>query len=383
MDPLVQGLTLKRRDERPDPLPMGHELLDRYLRLLINAGGSDLHIKAGVRPRFRVDGTLVVPDGAPLLRPDDTDAIVAAVMPAHLQESFAATHQADFAYILDGTQRFRVNAYRQRHTVALVFRRVGTDLGTVADLNLPPVVERLADESRGLVLVTGPTGSGKSTTLAAMIEHINQTRPVNIVTLEDPVEFLHDDRVAAVSQREMGVDFVDFTSGLRAALRQDPDVIFVGEMRDAETVEVALRAANTGHLVLSAVHTETAVETANRVVDFFPEHQNTQVRTVLAGALRGIVCQRLVHRADGKGRVPVVETLVNNGRIQQCILDPMQTDKLASIIAEGEYYGMQTFDQHLAQLFAEGVVDLPTAMSAATSPHDLRVALLRSGHLTE
>ena len=362
---------------------MGHELLDRFLRLLINAGGSDLHVKAGVRPRFRIDGALVVPDGAPLLRPDDTDAIAAAVIPEHVRAEFAATHQADFAYILDGTLRFRVNAYRQRHTVAMVFRRVGTDLGTVADLNLPPVVERLGDEPRGLVLVTGPTGSGKSTTLAAMIEHINRTRPVNVITLEDPVEFIHDDRVAAVSQREMGVDFLDFTSGLRAALRQDPDVIFVGEMRDAETVEVALRAANTGHLVLSAVHTETATETTSRIVDFFPENQSMTVRTVLAGALKGIVCQRLVHRADGKGRVPVVETMVCNGRIQQCILDPAQTEKIASIIAEGEYYGMQTFDQHLAALFADGVIDLPTAMSAATSPHDLRVALLRAGHLTE
>ena len=362
---------------------MAHEVLDRFLRLLINAGGSDLHVKAGVRPRFRIDGILVVPDGAPRLRPDDTDEIAAAVMPEHLMENFDATHQADFAYILDGAERFRVNAYRQRHTVAMVFRRVGTELGTIADLNLPPVVERLADEARGLVLVTGPTGSGKSTTLAAMIEHINRTRPVNIITLEDPVEFLHDDRVAAVSQREMGVDFVDFTSGLRAALRQDPDVIFVGEMRDVETVEVALRAANTGHLVLSAVHTETATETANRVVDFFPEHQSAQVRTVVAGALKGTICQRLVPRADGKGRVPVVETMVVNGRIQHCILDPMQTDKIAEIIAEGDYYGMQTFDQHLARLFQDGVIDLPTAMAAATHPHDLRVALLKSGHLTD
>ena len=362
---------------------MAHEVLDRFLRLLINAGGSDLHVKAGVRPRFRVEGILVVPDGAPRFRPEDTDEIADAVMPEHLKENFEATYQADFAYILDGSERFRVNAYRQRHTVAMVFRRVGTELGTIADLNLPPVVERLADEARGLVLVTGPTGSGKSTTLAAMIEHINRSRPVNIITLEDPVEFLHDDRVAAVSQREMGVDFVDFTSGLRAALRQDPDVIFVGEMRDVETVEVALRAANTGHLVLSAVHTETATETANRVVDFFPEHQSAQVRTVVAGALRGTICQRLVPRADGKGRVPVVETMVVNGRIQQCILDPMHTDKIAEIIAEGDYYGMQTFDQHLARLFEDGVIDLPTAMSAATNPHDLRVALLKSGHLTD
>jgi twitching motility protein PilT len=361
---------------------MGHNELDRLLRLLVRAGGSDLHLKAGVRPRFRVDGSLVARDDAPLLQPADTEAMAMAIMPEHVAESFRAAHQADFAYVLDNDDRFRVNAYRQRHTVAMVFRRVGTRLGTAAELHLPPVVERLADEPRGLVLVTGPTGSGKSTTLAAMIERINQTKAVNVVTLEDPIEFIHDDRVASVSQREMGVDFVDFTSGLRAALRQDPDVIFVGEMRDAETVDTALRAAATGHLVLSALHTESATETANRIVDFFPRHQAMQVRAVLAGALRGTVCQRLVVRADGKGRVPVVETMVVNGRIQQCLLDEAQLDRMSEIIAEGEYYGMQTFDQHLVQLLDAGTIDVPTAMGAATNPHDLRVRLLRAGTLS-
>jgi len=294
---------------------MGEQSLDQLLRRLVGAGGSDLHVKAGVRPRLRVDGTLVAPDDLPVLRPEDTEAMAASIMPAHLAELFASVHHADFAYVLDGRERFRVNAYRQRHTVALVFRRVGTRLGTIADLHLPPVVQRLADEPRGLVLVSGPTGSGKSTTLAAMIEHINVSRPVNIITLEDPVEFIHDDNVASVSQREMGVDFVDFTSGLRAALR-------------------------------------------------------------------GTVCQRLVVRADGRGRVPVVETMVVNGRIQQCLLDVGQLDRIAEIIAEGEYYGMQTFDQHLAQLIEAHVIDLPAALAAATNPHDLRVRLLRSGTLS-
>jgi twitching motility protein PilT len=361
---------------------MGSDLLDGQLRLLIAAGGSDLHVKAGVPPRFRINGALVVANGAPVLRPEDTEAMAAAVMPDHVAEHFRQAHQADFAYVLDRNSRFRVNVYRQRHTVALVFRRVGTTLGTVAELNLPPVVERLADEPRGLVLVTGPTGSGKSTTLAAMLEHINQTRAVNIITLEDPIEFVHDDRMASVSQREMGVDFIDFTSGLRAALRQDPDVIFVGEMRDAETVDTALRAAATGHLVLSALHTESATETANRIVDFFPRQQTTQIRAVLAGALRGTVCQRLVVRADGHGRVPVVETMVVNGRIQQCLLDPVLTERIEEILAEGEYYGMQTFDQHLAKLLESGTIDLPTALVAATNPHDLQVHLLRSGLVT-
>jgi twitching motility protein PilT len=316
-----------------------------------------------------------------VFRPEDTEAMAAAIMAPHVAELFRTTHQADFAYVLD-RERFRVNVYRQRHTVALVFRRVGTRLGSIAELHLPPVVQRLAEERRGLVIVSGPTGSGKSTTLAAMIEHINATRPVNVITLEDPVEFIHDDQLASISQREMGVDFVDFTSGLRAALRQDPDVIFVGEMRDAETVDTALRAAATGHLVLSALHTESATETANRIVDFFPRHQAPQVRAVLAGALRGTVCQRLAVRADGAGRVPVVETMVVNGRIQQCLLDSGQLDRIAEIIAEGEYYGMQTFDQHLAQLIEDGTLDLGTAMAAATSPHDLRVRLVRAGTLT-
>jgi twitching motility protein PilT len=260
-----------------------------------------------------------------------------------------------------------------------VFRRVGTFLATVAELNLPPVVERLADEARGLVLVTGPTGSGKSTTLAAMIQRVNLTKAVNIITLEDPVEFIHDDQMASVSQRELGVDFLDFTSGLRAALRQDPDLIFVGEMRDAETVDTALRAAATGHLVLSALHTESATETANRIVDFFPRHQAPQVRAVLAGALRGTVCQRLVPRADGSGRVPVVETMVVNGRIQQALLDAGHTDRLTEIIAEGEYYGMQTFDQHLLELIKSGTIDMTAALAAASNPHDLRVHLTRAG----
>ena len=358
---------------------MGSDLLNGQLRLLIRAGGSDLHVKAGVQPRIRVDGALVIPDGAPVLQPEDTQAMAEAIMPAHVAEHFAAAHHADFAYVLDGRDRFRVNVYRQRHTVALVFRRVGATLGTVAQLNLPPVVQRLADEPRGLVLVTGPTGSGKSTTLAAMIEHINATRPVNIITLEDPIEYVHDDRAASVSQREMGVDFKDFTSGLRAALRQDPDVIFVGEMRDAETVDTALRAAATGHLVLSALHTESATETTNRIVDFFPRHQAPQIRAVLAGALRGTICQRLVVRADAPGRLPVVETMLVNGRVQQCIMDPVLTERIEEILAEGEYYGMQTFDQHLERLLAAGVIDMPTALVAATNPHDLRVRLMRAG----
>jgi twitching motility protein PilT len=356
---------------------MAHDVLDRLLRALVEQDGSDLHLKAGVPPRIRVNGDLVVPVDAGVVSADLAEEIARAIMRPQLAEQFAVSHQVDFAYSM-GRERFRVAAYQQRGTAAMVLRRIGTELASLAELNLPPVVERLADEPRGLVLITGPTGSGKTTTLAGMIDRINRRRSCNVITLEDPIEFVHDDGMASISQRELGLDFADFSSALRASLRQDPDVILVGEMRDSETIETALRAASTGHLVLSTLHTENATETANRIVDFFPRTQAPQVRAVLAGALRGIVCQRLVARADGQGRVPVVETMVVNGRIQQCIMDPAYTDRMPEIIAEGEYYGMQTFDQHLARLLDEHVIDLQAAMTVASNPHDLRVAIMRT-----
>jgi twitching motility protein PilT len=231
------------------------------------------------------------------------------------------------------------------------------------------------------VLVTGPTGSGKTTTLAAMIDHINHIRACHIVTIEDPVEYLHRDDLAAIEQREVGFDTESFSSAMRVVLRQDPDVIFIGEMRDPETVYAALTAAETGHLVLSTLHTTNATESVNRVVDFFPPHQQGQVRVSLAGALRGTICQRLVPRLDGRGRVPAVEVMVVNGRIQQAILDPIQTSEIEQIIVDGEYYGMQTFDQALAKYLQQGVIDLREAMNTATNPHDLKVMLERMGVL--
>jgi twitching motility protein PilT len=260
-------------------------------------------------------------------------------------------------------------------------RRVRPSSASFEELGLPEVIRQLADEPRGLVLATGPTGSGKTTTLAAMVDHINHTRECHIVTIEDPLEVLHSDDLASINQREVGFDVVDFARAVRSAMRQDPDVILVGEMRDTETVSAALSAAETGHLVLSTLHTIDATETVGRIVDFFPPYQQGQVRVVLAGTLRGTICQRLVRRADGTGRVPALEVMVVNGRIQECIVDPLRTSEIKDIVAEGDYYGMQTFDQSLAELIEAGTIDLGSAMAVASNPHDLRVVLQRRGLL--
>jgi len=348
------------------------------LHALAGTGGSDLHIKVGSSPRVRVDGRLrrlQVRD----LTPADTAHMVDEVLPADLAEQFAATHEADFAYSLSGVGRFRVNAYQARGTLGLVFRRVAVGAQPLAELGLPAVVGELALEPRGLVLVTGPTGSGKTTTLASMVDLINSYREVSIVTIEDPIEVLHQDKKAIVSQREVRQDTRDFTSALRAALRQDPDVILVGEMRDSETVRAALSAAETGHLVMSTLHTIDAAETVNRIVDFFPPHEQQQIRAALAQTLRGIVSQRLVRRADGSGRQPAVEVLVNTGRTAEAIVEPLESPPLNRLIREGGYYKMQTFDQHLFALVRDGVVTYPEACAVATSPQDLTVELRGAG----
>ena len=353
--------------------------LDRLLHLLAEVDGSDLHVKAGAPPRIRVDGALRTLEDEPSFTAEETAAIARALMPERVLDIFERHHEADFAYSVAGLGRFRTNAFLQRGSVALAMRRVRTRASTVAELGLPDVVRRLADEQRGLVLVTGPTGSGKTTTLAAMVDHINRTRPCHIITIEDPVEYLHRDGLAAIDQREIGFDTESFGSAMRVVLRQDPDVILIGEMRDVETVYTALTAAETGHLVLSTLHTTTATETVNRIVDFFPPHQQGQVRVSLAAALKGTICQRLIPRADGHGRVPGLEIMVVNGRIQQAILDPGETSSIDQIMAEGEYYGMQTFDQSLAQLLEQGDIDLREAMTAASNPHDLKVMLEHKG----
>jgi twitching motility protein PilT len=355
--------------------------LDRLLQLLSELDGSDLHIKAGAAPRIRVNGYLRTLEDEPRFTAEETAAIAMSIIPPSVKPIFDARHEADFAYSVGTIGRFRVNAYFQRGTIGLAMRRVRTSAATIQELQLPDVVRRLSEEHRGLVLVTGPTGSGKTTTLAAMIDHINHTRACHIVTIEDPVEYLHRDDLAAIEQREVGFDTESFTSAMRVVLRQDPDVILIGEMRDPETVYAALTASETGHLVLSTLHTTNATESVNRIVDFFPPHQQGQIRVSLAGALKGTVCQRLVPRADGRGRVPAIEVMVVNGRVQQAILDPLQTSDIEQIIIDGEYYGMQTFDQALAKYLQAGVIDLREAMNTATNPHDLKVMLERMGVL--
>jgi twitching motility protein PilT len=355
--------------------------LDRLLTMLGDLDGSDLHVKAGAPPRMRIAGALRTLDDESAFTADETLAIAEAMMTPSVVETFRDRHEADFAYSVPGTGRFRVNAYYQRSSAALAIRRVRATPATAEELGLPPVVCELAQEMRGLVLVTGPTGSGKTTTLAAMIDHINHLRTCHIVTIEDPVEVLHKDDLAAIDQREVGFDTDSFSSAMRVVLRQDPDVILVGEMRDQETVAAALSAAETGHLVFSTLHTINATETINRIVDFFPPHQQSQIRLSIAGSLQGIVCQRLIPTVEGDSRVPALEVLVINGRIQQAIIDPLLTGDIESIVADGAYYGMVTFDQSLATLLASGRISLAEAMATASNPHDLKVMLERQGIL--
>ena len=356
--------------------------LNELLRYTVEQRGSDLHVKVGSPPHVRIDGKLL-PGPFERVSPADAERMAFSILPKDRADEFVATNEADFALSLSGLGRFRVNVFRQRNSVGLVFRRVLPGIPSFESLGLPSVVRRLAEEPRGMVLVTGPTGSGKTTTIAAMIDHINETKSVNIVTIEDPIEVLHVDKRSIINQREIGTDTSDYAMAMKRVLRQDPDAIFIGEMRDPETVWAALAAAETGHLVLSTLHTTNAVETVNRIVDFFPPHQQKQIRLSLASSLRGVISQRLLERCDQKGRVPSVEVLVMTGRIFDRIVDPNQGqgESIEDIIADGEYYGMQTFDQSLFSLYKNGMVDLRNAMAAASNPHDFRISLQQAGLL--
>ncbi len=349
------------------------EEFNGWLSLLVQRNGSDLHVKVGTPPKLRQSGALLPLDREPLSH-DEMEAIGTAIVPPERVERFEAAGEVDFAYSLPGVGRFRVNVFRQRGSVSAVFRTLRFGGPGFDEMGLPEVIRQLADEQRGLVLVTGPTGSGKTTTLAAMIEHLNHTRQSHIVTIEDPIEVLFRDDVASINQREVGTDTESFLSALRAALRQDPDVILIGEMRDTETVRTSLQAAETGHLVLSTLHTVDATETVNRVVDFFPPEQQGQVRLTLAGALKGIICQRLVPARDG-GMVPCHEILVNTGRVAERISDADKTAEIHDVIAEGGYYGMCTFDQSLLQLVKDEKVTVEAALSASSNPHDFTLQL--------
>jgi twitching motility protein PilT len=348
--------------------------ITELLRHTVEVGASDLHLKAGNVPFVRVDGELS-PTAFGAMSAADTEAAALALMPEHKRREFEATSEADFGHTLAGVGRFRINVFRQRSMVGLAIRRVRSEVPTVAELMLPPVMAELAESSRGLVLVTGPTGTGKTTTIASMIGHINRTRRAHIVTIEDPIEVVHDDDRAIIQQREVGLDTDTYAAALRHVVRQDPDVIFVGEIRDPESALSAIQAAETGHLVISTMHTIDSTETINRLLDLFPAQQQREVRTSFAGALRGIVSQRLVTRADGKGRVPAVEVLIATGRVYDRIIDPEATIEIRDIIGEGSFYGMQTFDQALVGLVESGLVTEEDARFASTSPHDFVLAL--------
>ena len=346
---------------------------------VVNREGSDLHLKAGSGPLYRVHGELSVDDTVQPLTAEDIEGALKDVLTdeAKLAE-FARDHEVDFSFEISGVARYRINAFQQRGVISMACRAIPHKISTIEELALPPVVTELAEEARGIVLLTGTTGSGKSTTLAAMIDHINQTRSRHIVTIEDPIEFVHSDKRSAINQREVGMDTASFTRALRRVLRQDPDVILIGEMRDEETVQTALSAAETGHLVLSTIHTLDATESINRMLDFFPPHQHGQARSMIAGTIRGVISQRLVQGADG-GRVAVCEILRMTGRVRDMIVDPAQTGKLVEVISSGSYYGMQTFDQALYAHVKAGRVTFEDAMRAATSPHDFKLLMQADG----
>jgi len=349
-------------------------MIDEILKKANEAGASDIHMKVGTPPVIRVEGKLRPMPDEKRLAQEDTIAMAFSIMSARQKQKFKDHFELDLAYSVPGLGRFRVNAFQQRGTVGLVIRAIPVRIATISELQLPPVLEQVAQEQRGLVLVTGTTGSGKSTTLAAIIDYINANRTEHIMTIEDPIEFLHRDKKSLVNQREVEVDTKTFAHALRSALRQDPDVILVGEMRDYETIETALTAAETGHMVMSTLHTMDATETVNRVISVFPPHQQKQIRIQLAAVIKAVVSMRLVRTKDGEGRVPAVEILRATAFIRDCIENKEKTKLLPSAIASGKsQYGMQTFDQSLLELFRSDLITYEEALRQATNPDDFKL----------
>ncbi|MDQ5832596.1 MAG: type IV pilus twitching motility protein PilT [Actinomycetota bacterium] len=354
--------------------------IDAALMTVIETEGSDLHLKVPAPPIVRRHGELEPIADSEALSPEDTERTLFHMLTDENKlESFRTDREVDFSYSIPGVARFRVNAFVQRGSVSIVCRAIPFQIKTAEELLLPAVIDEIADEERGLILLTGTTGSGKSTTLAAMINHINSCYAKHIVTIEDPVEFLHRDKRSIINQREVGEDTASFARALRRVLRQDPDVILVGEMRDEETVRTALSAAETGHLVLSTIHTVDAAESVNRIIDFFPQVEQRQARAMLAGTLKAVVSQRLVPTPDGQGRVATCEIMRMTGRVRDMIMNPDETGKLPEVISEGAYYGMQTFDQALLTHVQAGRVAMEDAMKAATSPHDFKLLVSSDG----
>lgn len=345
------------------------------LEKMIEQGASDLHIKPGVTPIVRIDGKLQK-TGFPAPTPQDMEEMARKILTPLQREKFESTREVDFAFGVTGLARFRANFYVQRSSIAMVFRHVPVTIPTIEELNLPPVISDLALRPRGLILVTGTVGSGKSTTLAAMIQTINKQLPSTIITVEDPVEFLHRDDKSMINQREVGSDTSSFHEALRHILRQDPDVILIGEIRDAETMEIALKAADTGHLVMSTLHTVDATQTVNRVISFFPPHQHQEIRYLLASTLQAVICQRLIRRADAPGRIPAVEIMITTGTIRDCLVSADKTPLIQQAMREGvTQHHMQTFDQALMKLYQDGKISLEDALRASSNPHEFTLRL--------
>jgi twitching motility protein PilT len=352
----------------PNPATPGGINFKNVLQELVRRNGSDLHLKVGRPPTIRVDGELEPMDHHPL-RPEDLKLLAEQLMTPRQVKQFAEEKECDFAIGVPGIGRFRVNLYQQRGSLCYAMRAIPYQARTVTELNLPAVIEEISMKPRGLVLVTGVTGSGKSTALAAMIQHINENRRANVITIEDPIEFLHRDINSHINQREVGTDTANFAQALRRVLRQDPDVILIGEIRDLETLDTALKAADTGHLVFATLHTMDATQTVNRVLSFYPPHQQAEVRFSLASALQAVNSLRLVPRSDKSGRVPACEVLINTAAVRENIRDMEKTLNIPDLIKEGAVqYGMQSFDQSLMQFYSRNIISYESALFYATSP---------------
>jgi twitching motility protein PilT len=348
--------------------------IDDLLRRAVESKASDLHLKVGNHPYLRIDGVLNALSDIPRVTPEEMLSMAFSMMTNRQKQKFKESAELDMAYGVAGLGRFRVNVFQQRGNVGMVLRVIPTKIRTIDELDLPQVIDKICEEQRGLVLVTGTTGSGKSTTLAAMIDRINSSRSDHIITIEDPIEFLHRDKKGFVNQREVEMDTANFSTALRAALRQDPDVILVGEMRDLETISTALLAAETGHLVFSTLHTLDATETIQRIIAVFPPPEQKQIRLQLASTLKAVISQRLVRRSDGVGRVPAVEVMITTGYIRDCVINPDKTRLIHDAISAGtSQYGMQTFDQSLYDLYMRKLITYEEALIRASNPDDFKL----------